>query len=84
MPPMVVRARSAVDPLQSRFFSKLLTPVATLLLSELATLDAELRVATGQRPKLDAYLADLNSVVQQVAGTIKEKEAELSAAIAAN
>lgn len=60
------------------------SPVATVLLNELASLDAELRVATGQRPKLDAYLADLDAKVQEVAGTIKEKEAELSAAIAAN
>lgn len=60
------------------------SPVATVLLNELASLDAELRVATGQRPKLDAYLADLDAKAQEVAGTIKEKEAELSAAIAAN
>lgn len=60
------------------------SPVATVLLNELASLDAELRVATGQRPKLDAYLADLDAKAQEVAGTIKEKEAELSAAIATN
>ncbi len=60
------------------------SPVATVLLNELASLDAELRVATGQRPKLDAYLADLDAKAQEVADTIKEKEAELSAAIAAN
>lgn len=60
------------------------SPVATVLLKELASLDAELRIATGQRPKLDAYLSDLNANAQEIAVTIKEKEAELSAAIAAN
>lgn len=59
-------------------------PVATVLLNELTSLDAELRIATGQRPKLDAYLSNLNDKTQEIAGTIKEKEAELSAAIAAN
>ena len=60
------------------------SPVATVLLDELASLDAELRIATGQRPKLDAYLTELNVKAQEIAGAIKEKEAELSAAIAAN
>jgi hypothetical protein len=60
------------------------SPIATVLLNELETLDAELSVATGQRPKLDAYLSDLNGKVQEVASAIKDKEAELSAAIAAN
>ncbi len=43
-----------------------------------------MRIATGQRPKLDAYLSDLDGKAQEIAGAIKEKEAELSAAIAAN
>lgn len=60
------------------------SPVATVLLNELASLDAELRIATGQRPKLDAYLSDLDAKVQEIADSIKEKEAELSAAITAN
>jgi hypothetical protein len=60
------------------------SPVATVLLNELASLDAELNIATGQRPKLDAYLADLDIKVQTIAGAIKEKEAEVSAAMAAN
>jgi hypothetical protein len=60
------------------------SPVATVLLNELASLDAELRVATGQRPKLEAYLSDLDGKAQEVAGRIKEKEIELSAAVAAN
>ncbi len=60
------------------------SPVATVLLNELASLGAELRIATGQRPKLDAYLSNLNDKTQEIAGTIKERETELSAAIAAN
>lgn len=60
------------------------SPVAAVLLNELASLDAELRIATGQRPKLEAYLSELDGKAQEIAGTIKEKEAELSAAIAAN
>lgn len=60
------------------------SPVARVLLNELQSLDAELRFAIGQRPKLDAYLAELDGKAQEIAITIKEKEAELSAAIEAN
>ena len=59
-------------------------PVATVLLNELESLDKELRIATGQRPKLDAYLTELAGKVDEIAGAIKQKEAELSAAISAN
>ncbi len=60
------------------------TPVATVLLRELESLDKELRTATGQRPKLEAYLAELHGRVDEVVNTIKKKEGELSAAISAN
>lgn len=60
------------------------SPVAVVLLNELESLDKELRIATGQRPKLEAYLAGLASEVDEIAGDIKQKEAELSAAISAN
>jgi hypothetical protein len=60
------------------------SPIAIVLLNELQSLDAELRIATGQRPKLDAYLSELNIKAQEIADTIKNKEAELSAAMAAN
>ncbi|WP_447985729.1 DUF3732 domain-containing protein [Nitrospira sp. Nam74] len=60
------------------------SPIATALLNELQSLDTELRIATGQRPKLDAYLSDLHRKAQEIVSTIKEKEAELAAAIAAN
>ncbi len=60
------------------------SPVATVLLSELQSLDAELRIAIGQRPKLEAYQSELDGRAQEIAATIREREAELSAAIAAN
>lgn len=60
------------------------SPVATVLLKELESLDKELRIATGQRPKLDAYLAELAAKADEIARTIKQKEAELSSAISAN
>jgi len=60
------------------------SPVATVLLSELESLDKELRIATGQRPKLEAYQAELVGKVDEIAGIIKQKEAELSSAISAN
>jgi hypothetical protein len=60
------------------------SPIATVLLHELESLDKELRIATGQRPKLDAYLAELAGKTDEIAGTIKQKEAELSAAISSN
>ena len=60
------------------------SPVATVLLHELKSLDAELRIATSQRPKLDAYQKELDDELRAVARAIREKEIELSAAIAAN
>jgi len=60
------------------------SPVATVLLNELESLDKELRIATGQRPKLEAYLTELAGKVDEIAGAITQKEAELSAAISAN
>ncbi len=60
------------------------SPVAVVLLNELESLDKELRIATSQRPKLEAYLAELSGEVDGIAENIKENEAELSAAISAN
>lgn len=60
------------------------TPVAIALLNELESLDKELRIATGQRPKLEAYLAELTGKADGIAGNIKQKESELSAAISGN
>jgi hypothetical protein len=60
------------------------SPVATALLKELATLDVEIGIVAGQRPKLVAYLAELENKVQETVEAIKSKEAELSAAVAMN
>jgi hypothetical protein len=60
------------------------SPVATVLLNELESLDKELRIATGQRPKLEAYLAKVAGKADEITGAIKHKETELSAAISAN
>lgn len=60
------------------------SPVARVLLNELESLDKELHIATSQRPKLEAYLAELAGEVNEIVGDIKKKEAELSAAISAN
>lgn len=60
------------------------SPVAVVLLNELESLDKELRIATGQRPKLEAYLSELTGKANETSDDIKRKEAELSAAISAN
>jgi hypothetical protein len=60
------------------------SPVAKVLLNELATLDAEMGIVAGQRPKLEAYLTDLEGKIQAIVDATKNKEVELSAAIAAN
>jgi hypothetical protein len=62
----------------------LTSPVAAVLLNELESLEKELRIATGQRPKLEAYLDELVGKAGGIVGAIKQKEAELSAAISAN
>jgi chaperonin cofactor prefoldin len=62
----------------------LASPVGKVLLNELKSLNDELQIAIGQRPKLEAYLSELDNTVRDISGTIKEKESELSAAIAAN
>lgn len=58
--------------------------ISKVLLSELATLEAEMSVVSGQRPKLDAYLVEQDNTAQAVVDAIRTKELELSAAIAAN
>ena len=60
------------------------SPIAAVLLGELSSLDKELRIAKGQRPKLEAYLSELTGKVDEIASAVRQKEAELSAAISAN
>ena len=59
-------------------------PIAEVLIGELQSLDAELGIVAGERPKLEAYLQDLEDTVRQIVDATKNKEAELSSAIAAN
>jgi len=60
------------------------SPIAQVLLKELAELDTEMSIVVGERPQLDAYLVQLGDKVQEVIGMIRRKEAELTAAIATN
>lgn len=60
------------------------SPVAVVLLNELESLDKQLRIATGQRPKLEAYLTELADKADEIVSAIKKKDAELFAAISAN
>lgn len=60
------------------------SPLAIILLNELSSLEEELRFATGQRPKLEAYIDELSRKVDDIAGAIRQKEVELYAAISAN
>lgn len=57
---------------------------AKTLLNELKSLDEKLRLTSGQRPKLEAYISNLEEEAQEIITTIHEKEVELSSAIAAD
>lgn len=60
------------------------SPLAGVLLKELRSLDEELEVVVGERPKLDAYLVELEKKVAYLAASIANKEIALAAAIAAD
>ncbi len=60
------------------------SPLAEVLLSELRSLDEELKVVVGEKPKLDAYVVDLEKAVDALTNDIRDKEVELAAAISAN
>jgi len=60
------------------------SPIAKALLNELTMLDAEMAIVASQRPKLEAYLTEEDEKVRKIITTINNKEAELTAAIAAN
>jgi hypothetical protein len=62
----------------------LTSPIAAVLLAELDSLDREMSTVVGERPALDAYLADQRRHLQSVGDQIRNKEVELSGAIAAN
>jgi hypothetical protein len=60
------------------------SPIAEVLLGELASLDKEISAVAGERPALNAYLADQESLLQQVVEVTRTKEEELAAAISAS
>jgi len=60
------------------------SPIAEVLLRELQSLDAEIKVVKGERPTLDAYLVEQQETIQLLTEKIKERELELSSAIAMN
>lgn len=59
-------------------------PIASVLITELESLDREMKAVVGERPQLDAYLDEQRRNLQLVGDQIRNKEVELSGAIAAN
>lgn len=60
------------------------TPIATALVTELESLDRELAAVTGDRPALEAYLAEQQREVASIGQQIRAKELELASAISAS
>jgi hypothetical protein len=60
------------------------TPIAQALLSELESLDRELTAVTGERPALEAYLAEQQRGVASISEQLRSKELELASAISAS
>ena len=60
------------------------SPIAKVLLEEVASLEAEMDMVVGERPKLEAYVAEQEREIQAVVEAIRTKELELSSAIATN
>ncbi len=58
--------------------------IATALLNEVTSLDAELAIVAGQRPRLESYLADLDRQIRETTDEIRSAEEQLAAAIATN
>lgn len=59
------------------------TPLATILLAELESLDREIGAVVEERPKLDAFLASQREQLRRLSDEIRRKELELSSAISA-
>lgn len=60
------------------------TPIAKSLIHELQSLDNELKTVSGERPHLEEYTQGLEKQIFDLSQSIKSKEEELAAAIAAN
>jgi len=60
------------------------TPLAAALIAELESLEREMAAVVGERPALDEYLAGQRQEIQDIGDQIRNKEVELSAAIASS
>lgn len=60
------------------------SPIAQVLIQELESLDAELRLVAGDRPNLDAFIAEQTEGIRVINELIKTRELELVSAISAN
>lgn len=60
------------------------SPIASAILNEVSSLDSELAIVAGQRPRLDSYLSDLDGQIQEISSEIRSAEEQLAAAIATN
>lgn len=60
------------------------SPIASVLLAELESLDREMTAVVGERPALDAYLDGQRRDANRISDQIRNKEVELSSAIAAS
>ena len=60
------------------------SPLATVLLNELRSLDSELAIVAGQRPRLDSYVSDLEGQIREASDEIRSAEEQLAAAVATN
>ncbi len=60
------------------------TPLAAALIAELESLEREMQAVVGERPALDEYLAGQRRDIQDIGDQIRNKEIELSAAIASS
>jgi hypothetical protein len=60
------------------------SPIASILLAELESLDREMTAVVGERPALDAYLEDQRRELHRTGDQIRNNEVQLSGAIAAN
>ena len=60
------------------------SPIAEALLGELLSLEKEMSMVVGDRPKLEAYIVEQQEAIRLLSEEIKSNELELSAALAAN
>jgi len=60
------------------------TPIAKALINELKSLEQEMKMVSGDRPKLEAYMVEQQQAINELTERINSKEQELSASIKAN